>query len=135
MFPLSLSKLKALIPVAVVGGAVAITIKLLTSETPQTTKLISAEATEDILETNYEEKLEDPVPEPEAEAVEELPEEEEGEELEEAEDEVSDNSGQEDSEKEQEEEEQKQEQDSPAAPRKLVDSPLGKLIGELINSK
>lgn len=63
---LSLSKLKTLLPALVVGGALAITIKLLTQETPQTSKIMQVKAEEDILSPEFQEKLEEPQ-EPEVE--------------------------------------------------------------------
>ncbi|OAL09912.1 hypothetical protein A6V39_03305 [Candidatus Mycoplasma haematobovis] len=63
--PASLSKLKSLFPVIVVGASVAITIKLLTESTPLTSNLLQVKAEEDIFSPEYQEILEDPKePEP-----------------------------------------------------------------------
>lgn len=69
-FSVILTKAKALLPIAVVGGAVAITIKLLTASTPLINNLLNVPAEEDIAETKHEEILEEE-PKPEEEEKEE----------------------------------------------------------------
>ncbi|OAL09914.1 hypothetical protein A6V39_03315 [Candidatus Mycoplasma haematobovis] len=63
--PASLSKLKSLFPVFVVGASVAITIKLLTESTPLTSEILQVKAEEDI--KSVDEYKDDLVPDPEPE--------------------------------------------------------------------
>lgn len=56
---LILTKFKSLLPVLVVGGAVAITIKLLTQQNTPNSQLLSVEAEEDIAKTEHKEELEE----------------------------------------------------------------------------
>ncbi|OAL10787.1 hypothetical protein A6V39_05795 [Candidatus Mycoplasma haematobovis] len=61
--PASLSKLKSLFPVVVVGSSVLITIKLLTESNPLSSEILKVDAVEDIQKTDYQDELKEPEPE------------------------------------------------------------------------
>lgn len=132
-----LGKLKTLFPVLVVGGAVVITIKLLTQETPSNSQIIQVKAEEDIAETKHEEILEEEPevpPEPEQEPVAEVESQEDSSAKETEEEGVAEDSSQSESDKEKAEEKQQSEQEKQeSAPRKLIQNELGEILGKLIN--
>ncbi|OAL09816.1 hypothetical protein A6V39_05155 [Candidatus Mycoplasma haematobovis] len=143
--PVSLSKLKALFPVFVVGASVAITIKLLTESTPLTSDILSVPAVEDIQKTEYQDDLQEPIeekedkpeetpptpPEPQTEEnQEQLPQEDS-----EKKDEDEPSSEQSDSQQQQQEEKDKQQKDQKeppkSAPRKFKSDSSNPAIGVL----
>lgn len=136
--PILLSKLKTFFPVLVVGGAVAVTIKLLTASNTLSSKIIKVNAEEDIAETKHEEVLEEEkTPELPEEELPQADESQEPREDEESEDEADDSNGEENSgnQEEQEPVEQKQEkeEDTPKAGRSLItDTLVGATLQEIL---
>lgn len=132
-FSISLNKLKAFFPVAVVGGAVAITIKLLTQENLLASNLLNVEAQEDIkLVDNYEEVLEEPEPEPEeAPPAEEQPLEDSSEEEEGEKEESSEGDSNEENEEQKQEQAEQQEEQQEKPNLTFKEGPLGNIFKEI----
>lgn len=138
--PLILTKFKGLLPVAVVGGAVAITIKLLTQETPTSSKIMHVEAEEDIAKVDEHVEELEPEPQPEEEPAKEDKEESDDEaaveEEEDGEEGEDDDSSDEDSEEQtQEKQPQSQEQEEPkSSGRAFIKGPMGDLLKDILGT-
>lgn len=135
-FPINLTKLKALLPVAVVSTSVVITIKLLSQSTPTTSQILKVNAEEDIAETNHEEEMVEPEPEapPEPPPAEEPQEEDAvtGEEVAEAE-EGEEAESQRSEDNQEESQEQKKEKDETEKPKlTLISGDIGDTLRKLL---